>query len=97
MLLCSTMERIGVRELRQNASAWLRRVQEGDSFEITNGGRPVALLVPLPRGSKLERMIAEGRVRLAVGSLADLPPPLPADPTKPPLSEVLEQMREDHF
>jgi len=91
------MERIGVRELRQNASAWLRRVEAGDSFEITDHGRPVALLVPMPRGTKLERMIAEGRVTLPTGNLADLPPPLPADPTKPPLSEVLEQMREDRF
>jgi prevent-host-death family protein len=84
-----------VRELRQNASAWLRRVEAGDSFEITNGGRPVALLVPLPRGSKLERMIAEGRVRPGRGNLADLPPPLPRDPDKPSPSEVLEQMRAD--
>lgn len=37
------MERIGVRELRQNAREWLRRVQEGKSFEIEGCGRPITL------------------------------------------------------
>src|SRR5680860_186457 len=32
------MERIGVRELRQHASRWLRRVAAGESFEITERG-----------------------------------------------------------
>lgn len=38
------MERIGVRELRQHASRWLRRVAEGETYEITVRGVPVARL-----------------------------------------------------
>jgi prevent-host-death family protein len=39
---------VGVRELRQRASAILRRVRDqGDAFEITYRGRAVARLVPL--------------------------------------------------
>jgi prevent-host-death family protein len=41
------MERIGVRELRQNASRYLARVAGGETLEVTDRGRPVALLVPL--------------------------------------------------
>jgi prevent-host-death family protein len=32
-------ERVGVRELRQNLSKWLRRVANGESFEVTDRGR----------------------------------------------------------
>jgi prevent-host-death family protein len=70
------MDRVGVRELRQNLSVYLRRVKEGESLEVTEHGHPVAVLTPLPEPqSVLDRMIAEGRVRPAVGSIADLPRP----------------------
>ncbi|MCE2512226.1 MAG: type II toxin-antitoxin system prevent-host-death family antitoxin [Acidimicrobiia bacterium] len=60
------MEQIGVRELRQHASRWLRRVAEGETYEITVRGFPVARLSPVaPPGSVLERLAAEGRVTLA--------------------------------
>lgn len=55
------MESIGVRELRQHASGWLRRVAEGECFEITVRGSPVARLgPPPPPGGALERLAAEG-------------------------------------
>lgn len=41
------MDRIGVRELRQNASRYLERVQRGETLEVTDRGRPVARLVPI--------------------------------------------------
>jgi prevent-host-death family protein len=44
------MERVAVRALRQNLSVWLRRVRDGEAFEVTDRGTPVALLAPLPRG-----------------------------------------------
>ena len=71
------MERVGVRELRQNLSVYLRRVKDGESLEVTEHGHPVAVLSPLrePK-SVLDRMIAEGRVRPAIGSIDDLPLPL---------------------
>ncbi|MGH2448696.1 MAG: type II toxin-antitoxin system Phd/YefM family antitoxin, partial [Chloroflexota bacterium] len=70
-------EQIGIRELRQNAGEWLRRVKEGEFFEITDRGRPVALLVPRPEGGNIERMIAVGhgrrRAAPSVGRLAPAP------------------------
>ncbi len=35
-----------MRELRQQASRYLRRVEAGESFTITDYGRPVAVLAP---------------------------------------------------
>ena len=39
--------RVGIRELRQNLSVYVRRIHRGERFEVTERGRPVALLVPL--------------------------------------------------
>jgi prevent-host-death family protein len=87
------MERIGVRELRQNASRYLRRIENGETLEVTDRGRPVARLVPVEKGSVLARLVAEGRVRRRAGSVDDLgEPPRPAKGVPPP-SKILERMR----
>ena len=43
------MTEIPLRELRNETSAVLRRVEEGERLTVTVSGRPVAQLVPLPR------------------------------------------------
>lgn len=88
------MERIGVRELRQNASVYLRRVAAGESFEVSDRGRPVAVLRPITRSSR-DQMIAEGRLRPGAGSMADLGPPLPLPPGVEAPSAVLARLREE--
>ena len=40
------METVGLRELRQDASELLRRVEAGEEITITVSGRPSARLVP---------------------------------------------------
>jgi len=55
------MERIGVRELRQHASKYLARVAGGETFEVTDRGRPVALLVPV-RSDAWQALLASGRI-----------------------------------
>lgn len=55
------METIGVRELRQHASRYLARVAGGETLEVTDRGRPVAMLVPV-RGDAWEALLASGRV-----------------------------------
>jgi prevent-host-death family protein len=58
------MERIGVRELRQHASRYLARVANGEPIEVTDRGRPVARLVPVPSGeSALGELIVSGRLK----------------------------------
>ncbi len=74
----SIMQRIGIRELRQNVSEWLRRVERGESFEVRARGRAVALLVPAPEGDDLARLEAEGSLRRGEADLLSLSP-LPAE------------------
>lgn len=87
--------KIGVRELRQNASVYLARVRQGQTIEVTDRGRLVALLVPPPT-DPLERLVASGELRRAADpdgwrSLVPLVP-LPGSPTP---SEVLARLRDD--
>ena len=89
--------RVGVRELRQNLSVYLRRVERGETLEVTDHGRPVARLGPAPamNVSVLQRMLAEGRATPASRSFSSLPDPTELPPGGPSLSEVLREMREE--
>ena len=89
------MTSVGVRELRQRASELLRLVEQGEAIEITDRGRPVALLTPLPQGSPLERMRAAGDVDAATGDLDDLPEPLVLPPGAELPSQALARLRRD--
>ena len=51
---------VGLRELRQNASDLVRRVEEGEEITITVAGRPGARLVPaVPRTWRRWAEVAE--------------------------------------
>ena len=87
------MPSVGVRELRQRASELLRRVERGEVIEITDRGRPVAQLSPLPAGSPLEQLRAAGDIEPASEHVTELPEPvlLPKDMELP--SAVLARLR----
>jgi prevent-host-death family protein len=75
---------VGIRELRGNLRAYLDRVRAGEEVVITERGRPVARLGPAR--SKLDQLIAEGRVQPARAPkrpirVEDLAPPLRGDKT----------------
>lgn len=87
------MERIGVRELRRQASAILRRVAAGEIVEVTDRGRPVAVLLKtMPSG--LARLEREGLLRRAKGNLLDLEP-IPLPPGTAPPSTLVSEGRAD--
>ena len=87
------MATVGVRELRQRASELLRRVEQGETIEVTDRGRPVALLSPPPDGSPLDRLRALGEIEPAIGDLDDLPEPLVLAAGFDRPSKVLRQLR----
>jgi len=89
------MASVGVRELRQRASELLRRVATGETIEVTDRGRPVALLSPLPEAGPLERLRAAGEVNPAVADLDELPAALPLPAGQEPPSAVLARLRRD--
>ena len=87
------MKGIGVRELRQRASEYLRQVEAGRTLEVTAHGRPVALLVPVLRAGRRRRLVAHGRLVEAAGDLLDLGAPVRPAPGVPPPSVLLRRAR----
>lgn len=92
----SHMTVVGVRELKQNASAVLALVEAGEVVDVTVRGRLVGRLVPVSASSDpLQRLIDEGLATPPSRSLADIGlPPGPVDPAAT-LSEALGRMRSD--
>ena len=88
-------ESVGVAELRQNLSVYLRRVKRGERLVVTDRNRPVAELGPAPStGPDLDRLIAEGRVTAPLRSGFPESLELKGDPTA--LSKALDDIRGDH-
>ena len=83
------MDRVGVRELRRDASGILRRVAAGETIEVTDRGRPVALMVKaMPDG--LKRLEAEGMIRHGEGDLLSIKPVKPRPGAMSPSERVSE-------
>lgn len=62
------MTRIAHRELRNSSSEILRRVSGGESFEVTNNGDVVALLVP-PPSDRFARLVRSGKITPSQGKI----------------------------
>lgn len=85
------MERIAHRDLRNRSAEILRRVAAGESFEVTNHGDVVAVLVP-PRTGAASLNIVKPATR--TGAWSDIrPEPGNGRPTQ----EVLDELREDRL
>ena len=89
------MKSIGVRELRQQASRYLREVERGDAIEVTDHGRPVARLVPIPRSSRVDALLATGQLSPSTGDPLALGAPLEPRPGVRLPSAELAAMRAD--
>lgn len=92
------MERIGVRELRQNASRYLALVKAGETIEVTQRGRLIALLSPpeLSQGGR-ERLIRAGRLIPATNATGRLrsPRPVPIAAGEPTNRQLLDAERDE--
>jgi prevent-host-death family protein len=66
---------VGVRELKQHLSEYLRRVEQGETIRVTDRGVPKAVITPLEGPDRLQAGIDEGWVRAPVrrGPLGDGP------------------------
>jgi len=81
-------EHVGIRQLRQNLSGYVRRVREGEHFVVTEHNRPVARLAPLEEGDLIARLIAEGKLRPAKGDIVDVEPFLSPEEGRALLEEL---------
>jgi prevent-host-death family protein len=94
------MNRIGIRELRQDLSSQVKRAAAGERIVVTVDGEPRAMLMPLTgqhADVTMESLIASGRVIPAKrrGEPAPEPPPLISGGR--PSSEILDEIRADRF
>lgn len=89
---------VKVSELKASLSRYLKRVKAGEEVLVTERGKPVAKLVPLPPGfaelpEHMQRMVLEGRLKLGPGlkgsKFWDMP--RPADPEGWAVRYVLEE------
>src|SRR5215475_8704170 len=93
--MCYVMS-VGIRELRQNLSVYIRRVQRGEALQVTEHGKPVALLAPLPRADDpLADLLAAGRLIPASRSFDELPRPIKLPPGSPSATETVLAMRDE--
>ena len=85
---------VGIRELRQSASAVLRRVAAGETIVVTDRGRPVARILPIAQGGA-QALIDAGLVRMPPTRMSDAPEPLVLEATSLTASEALAELRAD--
>lgn len=97
------MVTVGVRELKSHLSAYLRRVRDGETVQVTHRGEVIAELRPPDPGEGptphpgLNAWIREGKVRPALPNppddLYDLPPGLRFSTKE--VQELLDWVRGD--
>ena len=93
---------VGARELKIRLGTYLRRVREGESLVVTERGRPIAELRPLPapeagEDAKLVSLAAAGLISWDPGrpGLPNARRPLPGRSRS--LSRALEEERGDRI
>jgi len=85
------METVTHREMRNRSGEILRRVQAGESVQVSNNGRLAALIVPIGDDS-LAALIARGAARPARTSPATLAQLTPVESPRS-AQELLEDSR----
>jgi prevent-host-death family protein len=91
----AALDRVGIRELRNNVAAVVRRAGAGERVVVTVDGRPVAQIGPLsaPGQHTIDDLVAAGLAHAP--RRTDRPPP--PDPVDPPVDArarpVLDEMR----
>jgi prevent-host-death family protein len=99
------MRVVGIRDLKNRLSEYLRLVEDGEVVLVTNRDRVVAALGPPPRYQRvveeseleaLDRLARSGLLRLATGDPPSASePPLPSPLEDLDLQAILDETRRD--
>jgi prevent-host-death family protein len=92
------MTMVGIRELKTHLSAYLKRVERGESVAISMHGKQVATIIPRPKNrteSKLWELVRKGAVSWSGGKPTGLKNLIPS--RGKPASEMIIEDREDRF
>ena len=93
------MRSIGIRELRQNASKYLRLVREGETIQVTDRGEPIAMITPCrDEPDRIEQLRREGKIH-GPEKPFDLSSIVPVEPREgaPSVAEMLDESRADRL
>lgn len=83
------MERaLGIRELKNTASAVIGRVEAGETVVVTRHGRPVARVVPASRPTSILRLLEDGVAQWS-GARPRLPEPVSLSGEGPTAAEIV--------
>lgn len=94
------MNRIGIRELRQDLSRHVKNAGRGESVIVTVDGEAKARLVPFAESEPevtMDELVARGRVIPARRRGQEPPPPPPMVDANRPSKEILDELREDRI
>lgn len=86
------MIEVGVRELKNSLSSYLRRVRQGETVVVTDRGVPVARVIPAGVPEHIAQLMAEGRVTWS-GKKFVPPRRVPRLTPGPPLSDYIAEDR----
>ncbi len=86
------MIEVGIRELKNSLSSYLRRVREGETVVVTDRGVPIARLIPAGVPEHIVKLMAEGRISWS-GKKFVPPHRLPGLTSGPALSNYIAEDR----
>jgi prevent-host-death family protein len=70
------MEKVSVSKLKNQLSAYLKKVREGQTLLVTDRNELVAQLIPIPQhqgeDERIARLVARGLIRLPKGPPVDI-------------------------
>ena len=94
------MDRIGIRELRNDTSRVVKRARAGERIVVTINGVPAAELGPMSRREgtmSRDELIAAGLLTPRTVDPTTLPParPIPADPGSRTTDELISEDRDE--
>jgi prevent-host-death family protein len=70
------METIGIRELKENLSHYMKKVKAGEKIVVTDRKKEIAVIMPLEKKAKEEKiyqLIQRGEARWSGGKPAGIP------------------------
>jgi prevent-host-death family protein len=86
------MIEVGIRELKNSLSSYLRRVRQGETVVVTDRGVPVARVIPAGMPEHIANLMAEGRISWS-GKRFVPPQRVPRLTLGPPLSDYIAEDR----
>lgn len=86
------MIEVGVRDLKNSLSSYLKRVREGETIVVTDRGVPVARVIPAGVPDHIAKLMAEGRISWS-GRKFEPPLKLPRLEPGRPLSDYIAEDR----